>query len=204
MTTANLCRLLAILFLLGSSQEPRDQPLSKSDAPIYLAVRVSPSRTTIVSGETLNLKVDILNDGARPVYVCKKFDGMGWPLCGVSFELKDSKGSYGPSGTVGGPDFGPDANRAVPLSDVLASDWILLEADHSYGAIIPLNPQTYPQLRKPGIYRVLCAYSSAGVVEGYFGRVKATPAETASLMLKSFSGRVEGNPVVVQVRARGK
>jgi len=174
------------------------QDASQTNQPgVKIDIRLSAVKRVIVTGDALQLKVEIWNRSpVEDVYVCKDFEPQSSPLCGVDFTLEDTSGRFGINGGVA-TDFNPWNKE--PFARVLVRDWIALRPDHFYGAIINLDSNSYPRLRKLGTYRVWATYKSSGLTNGYQGSVSFDPEEIAHLPAKSWQGEVDSNILVVRV-----
>jgi hypothetical protein len=164
-----------------------------------IAVSTSAARATVSLGEDLELRVELRNIGSHDVYVCKDFAKPFWPLCSLTFLFE---GQDGKSGTKTGLAVDFPRWRHWDLSEVLNNDWIALRPGHFYGTLVSLPASSFPQLGKPGRYRILCHYSSGGILSGYQGTVTADSSYVASLPAKSWEGQAEATPIFITVVAR--
>jgi hypothetical protein len=196
----------AILCLLATVQSspnlsaPRTGQSSpvvqQGEQPAKVSLRASAPKNAINSGEILELRVEIWNEGSTDVFVCKDFGRNSWPFCHVDFTIEDSSGR---SGSQLSSAIDLDPFQKVPLARALVRDWIALRPNHFCGTTVKLDPATFPQLRKLGRHKVLAEYSSPGLVQGYHGTLVIESGELERLPAKSWQGQVEAKPVIVRI-----
>jgi hypothetical protein len=170
--------------------------MGQNDQDVKIEIKLSPVKSVIASGETLQLNAEIWNEGFADVYVCKNFESPAGPLCSLTFYLEDSSGRHGSQYGLAA-DLSPWQKE--PLSAALARDWTALRRGHSYGAIVSVGPDSFPRLRKPGVYHVIGRFSSGGLLAYPEGTVHSDPEEVAHLPAKFWRGKVDSNSVVVRV-----
>jgi hypothetical protein len=169
-----------------------------NEQDVKIEMKLSPLKNIIVSGQPLQLTVEIWNQGPADVYVCRDFETSAGPLSSLTLYLDDASGRHGSKYGMAG-DISPWHKES--LTAALARDWIALRRGHFYGAIINIDPDSFPWLRKPGTYRILGHYSSGGIL-AYQGTVLADPEEVAHLPARFWTGAVDSNSVVVRVISR--
>lgn len=199
---ATLSMMIWICLLVVSRPASVAGPVVSQDPPeekgqiANIDVKLSAPKSVIASGESLQLRVEIWNEGSSDVFVCKSFDMPGFPLCSLALFVEDNSGRSGSRHGIAA-DFSPWDKK--PLSAVLMRDWIVLQPRHFYGAVVTVDPDSYPRLQKPGRYRLLAQYRSGGLMAGYQGTVSADPDELAHLPAKSWRGEIESSPIVIHV-----
>ena len=193
---AACCFLISVRLNLFGQPEIVHHASATGNPNVKIRLSTSALTDAIRPGENFLLKIELWNDGPGDVFVCKEFDRQFSPLCHTAIFLEDRSGLHS-SLVLSAPDFSPSQKQT--LSAVLLRDWISLRQDHSYGAIITIDPDAYPQLRKPGRYRIIARYSSEGVVAGYQNSVSLDPDEFKHLPASSWEGEIESTPVNVHV-----
>jgi hypothetical protein len=170
--------------------------MGQNDQGVKIEIKLSPLKNVIASGETLQLNAEIWNEGSADVYVCKDFESPAGPLCRFALYLEDSTGRHGSKYGLAAD---IDPWHIEPLSAALARDWTALRHDHHYGAIVRVDSDSFPGLRKPGTYRVIGTFSSGGLLAYPPGTILSDPEEVAHLPAKFWRGKMDSNSVVVRV-----
>jgi|SRR5208282_1612122 len=195
--------LLAVLHwaphgILPSGHRRVQQPNESTS----LSVKVSALEGTVPSGQDPQLRVEIWNEGAGDVFVCKDFERVSWPYCSLTLYVEDASGRRaGPQGGIAA-DFYHASKQT--LSEILLRDWVALRPGHFYGTTVTLHTDVYPQLRKPGVYRISAEYTSAGLLAGYQGSVASEPGDIARLPATAWEGTVQSAAVVIHVVRRNR
>ena len=176
---------------------------SQSERTEELEVRISPPESVVVLGETLRLRVEILNNGRQDVLVCKDF------LSGAC----DLRFSFDPVARVPHAVVSKDctpyewSTHAAPprneLERILVEDWVPIAPQHFYGVAVNLEPTAYPELQVAGNYRVSGRFSSGGFLDQYcYYKLKPFSKEVTDLPTKSWRGAVSTNAVLVRVSSK--
>jgi hypothetical protein len=173
--------------------------MAQNNQDVKIEIKLSPLKNVIASGETLQLNAAIWNEGVADVYVCKDFESPAGPLCHFTLYLEDSTGRHGSKYGLAA-DISPWHKE--PLSAALARDWTALRREHFYGAIVRVDSDSFPGLRKPGTYRVIGTYSSGGLLAYPPGTIMSDPEEVAHLPARFWRGKMDSNTVVVRVTPR--
>jgi len=198
---SGLLRLVLATLILHIPPAILQDAREQQNETVKLAIRVSATKESVKSGEPLELEVELWNEGFEDVFVCKNFERLNFPLCSVSLYLESASGRFGPIQSGIAYDYAPSSS-ATKLSDAVERDWICLRPGHSYGAKITLSPELYPQLLKPGAYKVLAEYSSAGLLAAYAGTVVADSDGPSKLCGRSWSGKIESRPHNIRILSK--
>jgi hypothetical protein len=167
-----------------------------------LEVRISPLKNVVVSGETLQLRVEMWNVGSDDLFICSDFNLITAQFCTLTLSFEPR--GKGPR-ALSAADVGfPNENRKS-FVDALVRNWISIPPGHYYGAIVELNPTSYPELSEVGGYRLQGRYISGGLLTPRnYNDLQAYPNEVARLPGKSWHGKVDTNSAVVHVISNKK
>lgn len=163
-----------------------------------LEVRISPLKDVIAAGDTLSVRVEISNIGTQDLFICKQFHGVRLVFCNLDF-------SFDPSVKAPRRAWAADTfpGEKESFANALVRNWVLIPPKHFYGAIIELNPGSYPELKTVGRYRVAGRYVSSGLLAPlYYNNLLGRSEEVAQLPGKSWQGEVDTNSIVVHVIAK--
>ena len=166
-----------------------------------IELKLAPEKSSIITGDTLKLKVEIWNTGSDDIIIAQNVDAT-YGNSDLELFLEVGSTLQGPNlhGVGDGlPDPNPD------LAKTFVKNWLTLNKAHFYGTYVYMDPITYPQLRQPGFYRVRAKYYSRGIssVPGWNGGwLKQEDIE--KLPFKAWQGSADSNFVSVKVSARTK
>jgi hypothetical protein len=189
----SLTLILPIIATTGiaNSQTPKESSPN-------IEVKLIAVKNLIRPGETLKFKVEIWNVGSDDIIIAQNIDVT---FGNSTLELFLEVGS-----TLQGPNMRSVGDK-IPESNpdfatTFVTNWLTLNKAHYYGTSVYMDPIDYPQLRKPGRYRVRAEYYSRGIssVAGYNGGY-LKQEDTARLPFKAWKGTTNSNFVNVQVRA---
>jgi hypothetical protein len=192
--------LIALVTLLSPilATAQTGNPGSTGESSPRIEVKLVPDKNVIRPGETLKIKVEIWNVGADDIIIAQNIDAT---FGNSDLELFLEVGSILQAPIMrsvgdGFPDRNPD------LARTFVRNWLTLNKAHYYGTYIYMDPINYPQLRKPGRYRIRAEYSSRGVssVPGWNGGW-LKQEDIDKLPFKAWNGTVNSNFVSVQVSA---
>jgi len=97
------------------------------------------------------------------------------------------------------PESKPDVTKTF------VTNWLTLPKDHFYGTYIYMDPVAFPQLRKPGHYRIKGEYISGGISPNFaYNAARLNAEDIEKLPFESWAGRIETNFVGVQVAPSSK
>lgn len=168
-----------------------------------LKVKISVEKPVTVSGESLQLRVEIWNMGTQDVMVCKDFVSGPCDLR-ISFdpvakvEHAISSGDCAPYISTAQPPL-----PAEEFAKALVEDWVSIAPKHFYGGTIELDPKVHPELGVAGRYRISGIFTSGGLLgQPCYYRLKAFGKEVVKLPAESWHGEVETNSVWIQVNGK--
>lgn len=173
---------------------------SKESSP-NIEVKLTAEKSVIRPGETLKFKVEIWNVGTDDIIIAQNIDAT---FGNSTLELFLEVGStlQGPNMYAVGdsiPEPNPD------LAKTFVTNWLTLNKAHYYGTYVYMDPINFPQLRKPGHYRVRAEYYSRGIssVPSWNGGY-LKEEDIAKLPFKVWKGTAKSNFVSIQVSAQMK
>jgi len=179
---------------IANSQTPKESSPN-------IEVKLIAEKSVIRSGETLKLKVEIWNVGTDDIIIAQNIDAT---FGNSTLELFLQVGSklQGPN-THGIGDGIPESSP--DFAKTFVTNWLTLNKAHYYGTYVYMDPIDFPQLRKPGRYRVRAEYYSRGIssVPGWNGGY-LKQEDIARLPFKAWQGTAYSNFVSIQVNARMK
>jgi hypothetical protein len=166
-----------------------------------IEVRLVQEKSVIRSGETLKLQVEIWNVGTNDVIIAQNIDEPYWNAV-LELSLEVGSQLHGPAAGMAAdaiPESNPD------LAKTFIDNWLTLRRNHCYGTFVYMDPMDFPQLRKPGHYRVRARYSSRGISSiGAWNAARLNQEDIDKLPFKPWNGTVESNFVGIQVRPQMK
>jgi hypothetical protein len=122
--------------------------------------------------------VEIWNVGKQDVFVAQNIAGIYFNA-GMRMYLE--VGGHLQGSQIGvAADAMPESNPEVTKTFV--TNWLTLRKDHYYGTYVYMDPEEFPQLHKPGHYRVKGEYISGGFLRTLLGMLLASTSRT----LKSY------------------
>jgi hypothetical protein len=164
-----------------------------------IEVKLSPRTKVINVGEALEVQVEIWNVGRQEVFIEKTVH----ELCAHSPLLLTLE--LGPP-LKPGPGYGCAADCAdnpnEDLTSRLVRRWIPLPAGHFYGAVVRMDPDSFPQLQTPGRWRLGGKYESSGDLSTSIcalSPIPLNPEQIAKLPYKGWQGKEEANSVWIEV-----
>jgi hypothetical protein len=194
-----ISRILA-LAVLGLILAPYGigNPQTRDKENNQIEVRIS-SKTKIRVGETLELQVEIWNVGEKQLFIEKDI----YQLCSHSplslyLELGPALKPGPGRGCAGDCMDDPKASFA----NRLVEQWISLPVGHSYGTVVRMDPDAFPQLKTPGRWRLRGEYKSNGELSASLCVFSPTPLDQQmieKLPYKTWRGEAATNMVWVEV-----
>ena len=173
---------------------------SRSDDAKQIEVRLIPKKKTTRAGETLEVRVEIWNVGSQPLFIRKTiFDICGYSPLSLRLEL-------GPP-VKPQPGYGCAADCVYRVDDSFARRlvlfWTILPPGDFYGTVVSMDPDTFPQLKTPGRWRLRGRYrSSADVSSPFCFDPKPLPDNKEQVKLLPFvawQGEVDTNTNWIEV-----
>lgn len=193
MVTYAAATLCSIPRVWASHAIPAQEP---GPLPSELQVTISPLKEIITSGDTLKVRVEIWNIGRENLFICRDFR-LGPCDLRLSFEPPAREARTAHAADRGFP------GETETFANALVRDWISMPPEHFYGAVLELDPASYPELKEPGRYRIRGRYVSGGLLApAYYNRLLAFRNEVAQLPAKSWQGEVDTNSITVLVAKR--
>ncbi len=190
--------LAVIAALLSPVIVNSSRPQESSDR---VEVRLVAEKSVIRPGQRLKLRVEIWNVGTNDVIIAQHID---YPYRNAVLELFLEVGSQMHRSITGmAVDSIPESNP--DLAATFINNWLTLRKNHCYGTFVYMDPMDFPQLRKPGRYRVRARYSSRGISStGAWDAARLNQEDLDKLPFKPWSGTIESNFVRIQVRPQMK
>src|SRR5262249_55594867 len=124
-----------------------------------IEVRISPKAKVIRVGAPLDVRVEIWNAGNKQVFIEKEI----YELCSyspLSFALELGPPLKSQEGQACASDCLDDPKKS--FASRLVQRWLPLPAGNFYGTTVRMDPETFPQLRTPGRWRLRGIYRSGG------------------------------------------
>jgi len=171
-------------------------PRSPGESSPRIEVKLIPEKSVIRPGETLKFKVEIWNVGTDDIIIAQNIDRtFGNSDLELFLEVGSAlQGSQMHSVADSIPESNPD------FAKTFITNWLTLNKAHCYGTYVYMDPIDFPQLRKPGHYRVRAEYSSRGIssVPGWNGGY-LKEEDIAKLPFSAWKGTVNSNFASVHV-----
>ena len=191
--------LLVLTYISTAAQAPEaTAPALRQDEKIE--VRISPTKHTIASGETLKVRVEIWNVGTKNIFVCRDFQTPA-PPCSLQLIFENTaRHQYG-TGRGSAADCFITAERDS-FATVLTTSWLLLPPAHFYGGLAEINTSGFTELPRPGRYIVRGDFSEGGMSGNNCGGLQPWADQIAHLPAKPWQGRVDTNSIAISVSPR--
>ena len=179
-------------------------PQTRKDENNQIEVRISSKTKTIKVGETLELQVEIWNVGDKQLFIEKDI----YQLCSHSpLSLYLDLGPPLKSGSGQGCAADCMDHPKASFANRLVERWISLPVGHSYGTVVRMYPDAFPQLKTTGRWRLRGEYRSSGDLSSSLCVFSPTPLDQQliqKLPYKSWRGEVATNIIWVEVVRSGK
>ena len=190
--------LVALVTLLSPilATTQTGNPRSTAESSPRIEIKLIPEKSVIRTGETLKFNVEIWNVGTADIIIAQNIDAT---FGNSDLELFLEVGSTLQGAAMHGVgDAIPDPNPDLAITFV--KNWLTLNKSHYYGTYVDMDPIDFPQLRKPGRYRIRAKYSSRGInsVPAWNGGW-LKPEDIEKLPFKAWKGTADSNFVSVQV-----
>jgi hypothetical protein len=142
---------------LAGAQTANSPKTGESSPAIEL--KLIPETRVIRPGETLRIKAELWNVGTDEIIIAQDIEAtFGDSDLELFLEVGSTlEGSNTHSVADSIPDPNPD------LTKTFVENWLTLNEAHYYGTYVYMDPMSYPQLRKPGHYRIRAEYTSRGI-----------------------------------------
>ena len=196
--------LVVLLLTIVVFQPPTlGNPKTKDSKNELIAVRLildSKSRTIRV-GQTLEVRVEIQNVGTGQLFIEKAI----YELCGPSsplslrLELGPQMKPYEGGGCA--------SDCAFVAKDTFAkrlvSHWTSLPPGNFYGTVVTIHPDSFPQLKTPGRWRLSGTYKSMGGLSSEFcfdtAPLPDQKEQIKALPYEAWQGEVDTNAIWIEV-----
>ena len=155
-----------------------------------------------MASKAIALRLEIRNDGARPVYVGSDTAGPG-SNANSRLELYLQRGSQIQGSMLHiAADYGRKLHDDEPFASILSKLWLALPPGAYYGQDIVMDPVAFPQLRIPGRYLIKGEY----ICGGFYGKGPNNPLagrekEIALLPYKACEGKIKTNSIWIEVES---
>ena len=178
-------------------------PQARKEENSQIEVRISAKTKAIRVGETLELQVEIWNVGDKQFFIEKDI----YQLCSHSPlslyldlgpPLKPRPGQGCASDCMDDP--------KASFTNRLVEQWISLPVGHSYGTLVSMNPDVFPQLKTPGRWRLRGEYRSSGDLSSSLCVFSPTPLDPQLIQKLPYTpwrGEIATNIVWVEVVGSG-
>jgi len=191
-----LCMVL-LTFPVQDNTSTQTSATPQTQQSEEIEVRIAALKSTVVAGQTLQLRIEIWNVGSQDLFICKNFDVYTPHFCylTLTFQPPGVRSGSGLASDIGFPN--PNADSFV---NALVRSWISIPPGHFYGAVVDLNPGFYSALATPGHYRIRGTFGSGGLLTpAQFNVLPTYSKEVGELPGKSWAGKVETNVVEIHV-----
>jgi hypothetical protein len=174
---------------IAKSQTPKE---SSPD----IEVKLIAGKSVIRPGETVKLKVEIWNVGADDIIIAQNI-GATFGNSALELFLEMDSILQGPNTHSVGDNI-PESNP--DLAKMFATNWLTLNKAHYYGTFVYMEPIDFPELRKPGHYRVRAEYRSRGIPSvPVWNGGWLKQEDIAKLPFNAWKGTANSNFVNIQV-----
>jgi len=147
------------------------------------------------------LHVEIVNEGAKDVFIFKEFNEPDNPLSNLDMTLYYGTKPDIPEVrwiSVDTPGFPMKADS--PLASALSIGCVALAPGHFYGGEVVMNASRFKRLEIPGKYRIQGRYWSRGILaEDINNPLLGYAEELKKLPYRSWTGEVETNSIWIEV-----
>lgn len=165
-----------------------------------IEVKLIPKRKSIRAGNVLQVRVEIWNVGSKPFFLQKAI----YELCvlaPLSLRLELGPPMKPQPGHACAADCIYDAKDSFARR--LAYDWTILPPQDFYGTVVTMDPDTFPQLKTPGRWRLRGTYNSLRDLSSSFcfdtAPIPDKQEQINGLPFKAWEGTVETNTVWIEV-----
>ena len=193
-----VCLLLAAMVGSSWAHQDRDKSRPRHTIPaLPIVVRLTSHRTHISPGDSIELRVEVLNNGPKTLFIGRDLEAPSNAMSRLELYLEHDHRLDRPMSNSAA-DYLPDDKE--PFSNILAREWLPLPSNHFYGQTVLMSPTDFPRLKTAGRYQVKGQYISEG-----FGSprqdnpFRTRAAEIAKLPYTAWEGEIETNSVWVTV-----
>jgi hypothetical protein len=191
--------LSSLLSCLAAGSAGVANPQAPEKANKQIEVKISPKTRVVNAGEALEVQVEIWNVGSQQVFIEKTVHELfSYSPLTLRLELGPPlKPGEGHNGAADCAD-----NPKEDFTSRLVRRWIPLPAGHFYGAVVRMDPDSFPELQTPGRWRLRGEYGSNGDLSSsvcVFHRTPLDPELVARLPYKAWQGKEETNTVWINV-----
>jgi hypothetical protein len=199
----SLLTVVALILIVGILQPLAFGNPQKQDAQSkQIEVRLTPKKESIRAGEALEVRVDIWNVGTNELFIEKGvYEACTHSPLSLYLESRPLLKVEGPEMACAG-DCLDDPTETI--TNRLVEHWIPLPVGHSYGAIVRMEPDFFPQLRTPGSWLLHGTYSSDGDLTKSFclNPVILNREQIERLPYRGWKGKQNTNIVRIEVLDR--
>jgi hypothetical protein len=194
--------LLLVALTIAAAEPTVGNPQAPEKDNKKIEIRISPMTKVIKVGETLDVRAEVKNVGSKPLFI----EGTIYELC-----------AYSPLSLH--LDLGPPLKSQVrwlcaadcvdepkaSFATRLVERWILLPVGNTYGAVLHLDPDSFPQLKTPGRWRLRGKYRSGGDLSSSIclSPVPLDPQQIEKLPYKAWQGEQDTNVAWIEVVGSG-
>jgi hypothetical protein len=189
-----------LLFVLSIALAPfaRGNPQTSDKDSKQVEVRMIPVKKVIKAGESLEVRVEVWNVGSKQLFIEKEI----YELCSCSplslsldlgLPMKPYQGHGCAANCVD--------NARASFAKRIVERWISLPVGNFYGTVVRMNPDSFPQLRTPGRWRLRGSYRSGGDLSSStcFFRVALDKQQIEELPYTAWQGEQDTNIVWIDV-----
>jgi hypothetical protein len=185
-------------FALGSPQK-------QDTKGKQIEVRLVPYKKSIRVGEILEVRVEIWNLGSHPLFIEKAIYEPCGPSSPLSLRLEL------------GPPIKPQEGHGCASDCVygtkdsfarrLVNRWTSLPAKNFYGTTVAMDPDTFPELKTPGRWRMRGTYKPSGDLSSEMcfdtAPLPDEKEQIKALPYEAWQGETDTNTVWIEVLPRG-
>jgi hypothetical protein len=192
-----------LVFVLGAMAGSTTKTQQSTSPGSDLFVTLSTAKETFKIDETIEVRVEIRNQGKDPLFIGNEIpDYLDW-IYDLRLTLTNERGDISPILTSAGPLVLP-FNRKESIAHAVSANWITLLPGYFFGRTIPIDGSIFSFLRRPGRYSLMGIYKSDGMESPVqFNRLAASPKEIASLPYRSWKGEVKTNSTLITIVPAG-
>jgi hypothetical protein len=166
------------------------------DPSCKIEIRIFPEKNIIHPGDAIALRVEIWNVGREDTIIAQNVEST---YINASLNLylevgNHLQGSQAGSAADSFPDPEPD------VAKTFVNNWLTLRRNHYYGTTIYMDAREFPQLEKPGGYRVKARYVSGGITSNRSSNsARLNQEDIDKLPFKAWAGTVDSDFMKIQV-----
>jgi hypothetical protein len=171
-------------------EAPTDQP------PLELRVAAL-DRTRMNAGSTFHISVELHNPTTESVIISNELSEFDVDAT-LKLTFTDESGHTTGISVGTASDQWPTKIGPPNIVEVMGR-WMLLQGGHGLCRNFNLRPQEYSALDRAGKYRLLATYAASGYGYQMKGDPNGLDKPSQSFGFKSWSGRIESDPIAITV-----